>query len=84
MGQIPYPGMEANHSLFIQLIDGYRLYKPKHATQEVARDSIIRGSHTVRFILDLRHYVELLEHRSENETGIRRFGVEFPQNDEKR
>ncbi len=35
MGSTPYPGMEANADLFTKLVDGYRLSKPKKATQEV-------------------------------------------------
>jgi FMS-like tyrosine kinase 1 len=35
LGQTPYPGMEANQSLFHKIRDGYRMEKPKLASQEI-------------------------------------------------
>jgi FMS-like tyrosine kinase 1 len=35
LGKVPYPGMEANQELFYKLRDGYRMEKPKYATQDL-------------------------------------------------
>ncbi|XP_037049515.1 vascular endothelial growth factor receptor 1-like isoform X2 [Bradysia coprophila] len=35
LGQTPYPGMSADHDLFVKLTDGYRMDKPEYATEEV-------------------------------------------------
>ena len=35
LGKVPYTGMEANQELFYKLRDGYRMEKPKYATQDI-------------------------------------------------
>ncbi len=35
LAKVPYPGMEANQELYFKLRDGYRMEKPKYATQAV-------------------------------------------------
>ncbi|KAG5675894.1 hypothetical protein PVAND_005754 [Polypedilum vanderplanki] len=35
LGKVPYTGMEANQELFYKLRDGYRMEKPKYATQDL-------------------------------------------------
>lgn len=35
LSKVPYPGMEADQSLYIKLRDGYRMEKPKFANQNI-------------------------------------------------
>ncbi|KAJ6633342.1 Platelet-derived growth factor receptor alpha, partial [Pseudolycoriella hygida] len=35
LGKVPYPGMDADQSLYMKLKDGYRMGKPENATQEI-------------------------------------------------
>jgi FMS-like tyrosine kinase 1 len=35
LGKVPYPGMNADESLFFKLRDGYRMERPQYATQNV-------------------------------------------------
>lgn len=35
LGKVPYPGMNADQSLYFKLKDGYRMEKPENATQDV-------------------------------------------------
>lgn len=35
LSKVPYPGMEADQSLYIKLRDGYRMEKPKYANQNI-------------------------------------------------
>lgn len=73
LGQAPYPGIHPNENLFTKLVEGYRMDKPENATQEVSVLAILTCNWT-NVYLDLRHNVELLECRSENETFVQCFG----------
>ncbi|CAD7078795.1 unnamed protein product [Hermetia illucens] len=35
LAKVPYPGMDANESLYLKLKDGYRMEKPEYANQEL-------------------------------------------------
>lgn len=35
LGKVPYPGLVADSGLYLKLKDGYRMEKPKNATQEI-------------------------------------------------
>lgn len=35
LGKVPYPGMNADESLFRKLKDGYRMEKPEYSTQDM-------------------------------------------------
>lgn len=35
LGKVPYPGMDADQSLYFKLRDGYRMEKPDNSTQEM-------------------------------------------------
>lgn len=35
LGKVPYPGMDADQSLYFKIKDGYRMEKPEYATQDM-------------------------------------------------
>jgi len=35
LAKVPYPGMDADQNLYDKLTNGYRMEKPKYATQEM-------------------------------------------------